>query len=87
MTKANLVRFMLLVIFAGLTACKTTQPPAPVRAPEPVRVVVPAPTPAPPPAPVYVEPDYTLLDGHSSRTTPMPVEPVDVQEMGPVISE
>ncbi len=92
MTKVNLLRFILLAMFASLTACSTTQPPIPVMAnpqptavyvPEPV-IVAPAPTPAPP---IYVAPDYTTLEGHSSYTTPVPVEPVEVQEMGPVIGE
>lgn len=90
MTKSNMIRFIALVLFASLTACQTTQPPAPIHAPAPAAVYVPEPVaaaPAPVPAPVYVEPDYTTLPGHSSYTTPMPVEPVDVQDMGPVFTE
>jgi hypothetical protein len=87
MTRANFLRFIALVLFVALTACKTTQPPAPVRVAAPVQVFEPEPVavPTPAPQPVYVEPDYTTLPGHSSVTTPVPVEPVDVQDMGPVI--
>ena len=87
MTRANFLRFIALVLFATLAACKTTQPPAPVRPAAPVQVFEPEPVavPTPAPQPVYVEPDYTTLPGHSSVTTPVPVEPVDVQDMGPVI--
>ena len=91
MTKLNFLRFALLVVFASLTACMTAPPPLPVPAPTPAAVYVPEPAvepvPAPVPEPVYVAPDYTTLEGHSSYTTPVPVEPVEVQDMGPVIDE
>ena len=93
MTRLNMTRFFTLVSVASLSACAVTQPPAPVSAPPPQAVFVPqpaviAPEPAPaPPPPVYTAPDYTSLEGHSSYTTPVPVAPVDVEEMGPVIGE
>lgn len=94
MTLAVFLRCFAIAASAMLAACAATQPPAPVQArlpaeaaavPPPIAVVPAAAMPAPPP--VYAAPDYTTLDGHSSYTTPVPVEPVDVQEMGPVISE
>lgn len=74
----------------GLSACamqapapvSRSAPPAVIFAPEPAPepiVVAPAPVPLPP------APDYTTLPGHSSVTTPVPVEPVDVEGLGPVI--
>jgi len=95
MTRLNLRCFIALVLFASLSACAATQPPAPISAPLPTAVFVPPPSqnlPAPQPSlapapPVYVAPDYTTLEGHSSYTTPVPVEPVDIEEMGPVIGE
>ncbi len=87
MSDVSTLKLSALVLIAALSACKTTQAPVPVRTAEPVQVFEPEPVVAPPPAPqpVYVEPDYTTLPGHSSVTTPVPVEPVDVQDMGPVI--
>ena len=87
MMTSHFTRLAALAALASLSACKTTQPAAPVAVvPKPAAVYVPAPEPVvAAPAPVYVEPDYTTLPGHSSYTTAVPVEPVDVQEMGPVI--
>lgn len=76
-----------ICLLAGLSSCKTTQPPAPIAAaPEPVQIyepqaVIEAPAPAPQP---IIAPDYTTLPGHSSVTTPVPVEPVEVEGLGPV---
>ncbi len=88
--KLNLIRFAALVVFASFTACKTTQPPEVIAVPEPAAVYVPEPVvaaPEPVPEPIITAPDQRWLPGHSSYTTPVPVEPVDVDEMGPVISE
>lgn len=89
--KLNIVHVAALVVFASLSACKTTQPPEPkpVAAPAPAVVYVPeaVAAPAPAPNPVYVEPDQRWLPGHSSYTTPVPVDPVEVDELGPVIPE
>lgn len=91
LNKLNIGRFAALVMFVSLAACQTTQPPEPmpVAAPAPAVVYVPEPvaTPAPEPEPVYVEPDLRWLPGHSSYTTPVPVDPIDVDELGPVIPE
>ncbi len=89
MTKSAWIAGVAVALIAGLmmSACKTTQPPAPARivlAPAPVRVVEPTPPPVVAPPPVIVAPDYTWLEGHSSRSVPVPVEPVEVEDIGPV---
>lgn len=86
LNKSALFIFLLTL----LAACQTTQPAAPIPVTEAVRVYAPEPTPvmpAPEPEPVYVEPDQRWLPGHSSYTTPVPVDPVEVDELGPVIPE
>lgn len=77
----------LLGLSLGLCACKTTSLPEPIPAPPPAAVYVPEPAPAPEPEPVSAAPDQRWLPGHSSYTTPVPVEPVLVDELGPVIPE
>lgn len=86
--KPNVIRFTVLGLFASLCACKTTQPPVAVTKPAPTAVYVPEPVaqPAPTPEP-YVAPDERWLPGHSSYTTPVPVDPVEVDDLGPVIPQ
>lgn len=84
----------LLMFAACLPACAYLQPPAPVRTAVPQSVpaaVMPsAPVAAPQPAPVRrpeplpLPPDYTYLEGHSSRSVAVPVAPVEVEDLEPV---
>ena len=79
----------LLGLSLGLCSCQTTSLPEPIPAPTPAAVYVPEPAPAPKPEPepVSAAPDQRWLPGHSSYTTPVPVEPVLVDELGPVVPE
>lgn len=68
----------------AVTPAPTAAAPVPAVLSAPAPQPVAAPAPAPPP-PVYTAPDYTTLPGHSSVTTPVPVDPIDVEGLGPVI--
>ena len=91
MTKLAGIATIAIALIGALmmSACKTTQPPAPARIIAlPVRVVEPTPPPVVAPPPVVVStdsgPDYTWLEGHSSRSVPVPVQPVEVEDIGPI---